>query len=127
MKKDTKIMCLPKDGPYLVSGGLPIGKQIIGIGKEGEPERWIQGKNVPSNQPCLLCRCGESNNKPFCDGTHTKIDFNGTETAVKKPHDKQAQVIDGPTLRLKDASALCAGGIDFATRGGGNLGINTSV
>jgi CDGSH-type Zn-finger protein len=117
MKKDTKIM-VTKDGPYLVSGGLPIGKQIIGIGKEGEPESWIQGKNVPSNQPCALCRCGESKNKPFCDGTHAKVGFKGAETASKKPHDKQAKVMDGPTLKLEDAPAMCAAA-RFCHRGGG--------
>ncbi len=71
MAKETerKIM-VTKDGPYLVYGGLPIDKQIIGIGKENEPEKWIQGKNVPAGEPCALCRCGESKNKPFCDGTH---------------------------------------------------------
>jgi len=120
-EKDPKIM-ITKDGPYLVSGNLPIDKQIIATGNEGEPEKWLKGKNVPSNQPCALCRCGESNNKPFCDGTHTKIDFDGTETAVKKPYDKQAQVIDGPTLLLKDASALCAGA-RFCHRGGGTWGL----
>lgn len=117
MKKDTKIMVF-KDGPYFVSGGLSIDKQIIEIGKEGEAEKWIQGKKVPSGETCALCRCGESKSKPFCDGTHGKVKFNGTETASKKPHDKQAKVMDGPTLKLEDAPALCADA-RFCHRGGG--------
>ncbi|HEY6585595.1 MAG TPA: CDGSH iron-sulfur domain-containing protein [Candidatus Methanoperedens sp.] len=116
MTKETKIM-ITKDGPILVLGGLPIDKQIIGIGKDGEPEKWIKGKKISEDQ-CSLCRCGGSKNKPFCDGTHAKIGFDGTETASRKPFDKQAKVMDGPTLKLKDVTPLCAAA-RFCHRGGG--------
>lgn len=117
MKKDAKIT-VTKDGPYTIVGGLSIDKQIIGIGKENEPEKWIQGEKVPSSESCALCRCGESKNKPFCDGAHTKVGFDGKETASKETHDRQAQVMDGPTLKLKDAYSLCAAA-RFCHRGGG--------
>lgn len=115
--KKAKVM-VTKDGPYLVYGGLPIDKQIIGIGEDGEPDRWIQGKKIHYEETCALCRCGESGSKPFCDGTHAKVGFKGTETASKKTHERQARVMKGPTLTLKDAPALCAAA-RFCHRGGG--------
>jgi CDGSH-type Zn-finger protein len=48
--------------------------------------RWPSGKEIVHKVDVLLCRCGHSNDKPFCDGTHAKIGFRsveGDETAHK--------------------------------------------
>lgn len=54
---------------------------------------------------------------PFCDGSHTRIEFDGTETALKKPYLEQADIYRGPGLVLTDAEKLCAIAL-FCHRGG---------
>jgi CDGSH-type Zn-finger protein len=51
-----------ENGPYLVEG--------TALYQDGSgQEQKTSGKSI------ALCRCGGSSNKPFCDGTHRKIDF----------------------------------------------------
>ncbi len=107
-----------KDGPYLVSGGIPLTKQIIGIDAAGDSYKWSEGQKCPSKDNYALCRCGRSKNKPFCDGTHNKVNFDGTETASREPYLNQAKRIDGPALELTDAVELCASA-RFCERAGG--------
>ena len=47
-----------------------------------------QGNAVPVMKQAL-CRCGGSTTKPFCDGTHSKIGFQGAIAAVQKTEDKK--------------------------------------
>ena len=61
-EKQTEIQVL-ENGPLLVSGILNI------IKPDGSKE--IKDKTT------AFCRCGASNNKPYCDGEHKKIDFIG--------------------------------------------------
>src|SRR5215469_14574431 len=98
-----------KNGPYLVSGSIPMARQTIVADKEGGSEEWRESHAFPAQESYALCRCGHSANKPFCDGTHKKIGFDGTETASRQPYRDQAQLIEGPTLALSDAEPLCAG------------------
>jgi CDGSH-type Zn-finger protein len=97
-----------KNGPYLVSGGIPLSEQIIGTDAEGYSCEWLQGKEFPLKENYALCRCGGSHNKPFCDGTHIEVEFNGTETASREPYLEQAERISGPELELTDFKELCA-------------------
>ena len=97
-----------KDGPYLVFGKIPMSEKIILINAEGVPEKWGEGKKFELTQECSLCRCGHSENKPYCDGTHTKINFNGDESASFEPYLEVAQTFDGPALKLTDSVDLCA-------------------
>ena len=58
----TKVDILP-NGPLVVHGSIEI------KGKDG---------NITTKENrTSFCRCGASNNKPYCDGTHRKIDFKG--------------------------------------------------
>jgi CDGSH-type Zn-finger protein len=63
---------------------------------------------VPSSKKYALCRCGRSGTKPFCDGTHARVGFDGTETASRESYESQAGRIDGPTMVLEDNEKLCA-------------------
>jgi hypothetical protein len=49
-----------KDGPYLVSGDLPIAKATIGANAEGESIRWEWAPPLPAQKNAALCRCGHS-------------------------------------------------------------------
>ncbi len=44
---------------------------------DGQPEVVdVTGKVIEASKPeVFLCRCGQSANKPFCDGSHTKAGF----------------------------------------------------
>jgi hypothetical protein len=55
LNKNQKITIL-KNGPYLVSGNLPLSKTISIVGREGEPEEWQQGKQYPEQENYALCR-----------------------------------------------------------------------
>lgn len=104
----TMRIVVSKNGPYRVSGGILLEIQTIRPNSEGLSWEWEKGRKFETESEYELCRCGHSSNKPFCDETHARVRFEGTETATRKPYDRQAETIDGPTLTLSDAEVLCA-------------------
>jgi len=60
-----------ENGPLKISGPVTI------VDAEGIPFELPPGSSV------VLCRCGHSKNKPFCDATHRKIGFVANDTAPR--------------------------------------------
>jgi CDGSH-type Zn-finger protein len=98
------------NGPYLVEGAIPLAKQTIVADAEGGSRDWQQGEPIVAADTYKLCRCGQSSNKPFCDSTHLKVGFDGTEVASREPYVEQVEVFEGPVMDLTDAQPLCASG-----------------
>jgi CDGSH-type Zn-finger protein len=71
----VKITVRP-NGPYRVED--PEGLIEL-VDAEGKPFPI----NLGGKSAFALCRCGASVAKPFCDGAHTKIGFQGAEAAVR--------------------------------------------
>jgi CDGSH-type Zn-finger protein len=68
-----------KDGPYLVRGDFQLTDQA--------------GHEIPLNRRVIaLCRCGRSQIRPFCDGTHKLIGFRADSApgAPALPDDESA-------------------------------------
>jgi CDGSH-type Zn-finger protein len=59
---DVKIQAL-SNGPLMVKGSVEV---LDGT-----------GQTLQAAEQVTLCRCGHSSKKPFCDGTHRKVNFQG--------------------------------------------------
>jgi 3-phenylpropionate/trans-cinnamate dioxygenase ferredoxin subunit len=70
---DVKIIAR-KNGPFRVEA--PEGAVEV-VDADGNPY------DLTGRAKISLCRCGGSVSKPFCDGTHSKIGFEGAESAVR--------------------------------------------
>jgi CDGSH-type Zn-finger protein len=66
-----QVSITPRDnGPYRVAGPIAL------VDVDGG--RW----EVPEGRTVLLCRCGQSADKPFCDSSHRTSGF---ESRVRAP------------------------------------------
>lgn len=97
-----------KNGPYVVTGGVPLKEMTIGANSAGDSTHWVEGGPFDSQKTYSLCRCGRSKNKPFCDGSHASCGFDGTEKADRTAYDDAAIRYEGDGMTLLDHEDLCA-------------------
>ena len=95
------------NGPYLVRGGIPLVRKTRVMSEHGEPLTWKKEAVVSTEDVYRLCRCGQPSTKPFCDGTHTQVGFDGTETADTGPIANREVNYEGQKIVVKDDRSLC--------------------
>ncbi|MCP9486707.1 MAG: CDGSH iron-sulfur domain-containing protein [Gaiellaceae bacterium MAG52_C11] len=86
----TTIVVQP-DGPYLATNAAVVD--------------WL-GVEVPARPQLALCRCGQSQLKPFCDGTHAEIGFSDKKDPAHVPDQRDSYA--GQLLTVLDNRALCS-------------------
>ena len=92
-QNDASVRIAP-NGPYLVRGGVPL--QDAG------------GESLQAPQSYALCRCGGSSSKPFCDGTHARVGFDGAETADHGSIENRRSAYQGKDITIYDDRSLCS-------------------
>jgi CDGSH-type Zn-finger protein/truncated hemoglobin YjbI len=80
------------DGPYAVTNIQ-------------EFRNWL-GEELPQKSYVELCRCGQSSTKPYCDGTHAKVNFSGAKDPKRVPDERD--VYEGQQVEIFDNRGICA-------------------
>lgn len=80
------------DGPYVVSNVADF-------------TNWL-GEELPRKSEMELCRCGQSATKPFCDGSHARVNFSGAKDPKRTPDKRDSY--EGQQITILDNRGVCA-------------------
>src|SRR5882672_5535897 len=105
-RQNAKLSCASM-GPMWWKGGFPLVRKTPVVSEHGEPLTWKKSDLMTSAERYTLCRCGRSNTKPFCDGTHRVAGFDGTETADPAPVASRQTAYPGTHIVVKNDPSLC--------------------
>jgi len=103
---EQRIVVIP-NGPYLVYGNVPLVRKKKIVSENNDSLTWQKTAVLETEETYALCRCGQSGSKPFCDGTHARVGFDGTETADPRPFVEAQRVHAGTGLDVRRVGSLC--------------------
>ena len=94
-------------GPYEVTGEVSLQRRSVVRTPAGEAVAWNAAEVLDKGEVFYLCRCGKSEHKPFCDGSHAFELFDGTETAAATTYSERAERHVGPGITVGVDHELC--------------------
>src|SRR5712692_5703931 len=99
---------LEPNGPLVVEGLKRF------VNSRGEP--------LQARKTVRLCRCGNSSNKPFCDGTHQRVGWTDTKEEGRVPDRLDTYASDGITILdnrgICSHAGYCTAGLPAVWRSG---------
>ncbi len=104
---DEQQIRIAENGPYIVSGEVPLAVKTPIISEHGEPLSWKTAAPAEAKSRYLLCRCGQSGNKPYCDGTHGSLEWDGAETTTDGTYADRAKSLGGEGIEIFDDRPTC--------------------
>lgn len=107
MADNDQRITVQRKGPYIVHGNIPLVRKSAVISEHGEPLTWKKDEVLQTGGTYALCRCGRSNVKPFCDGSHSHPDFDGSEVADTSNISARESTYEGTKIFVKDDRSLC--------------------
>ena len=91
-KKNSYSIETKEDGPYVASGI--------------EVFQTSRSDYIKTSKTMVLCRCGQSGSKPFCDGSHVKVNFNSKKIDGRQPDRLDDYV--GCGITIHDNRGVCS-------------------
>ncbi len=104
---DEQSITSREGGPLMVKGAVPLVRKADVQSEHGEPLTWTTSEELTDKSTYALCRCGASDNKPFCDGSHTAAGFEGADSADGSSYDDRASELGGTGLTVSDDRSIC--------------------
>ncbi len=102
----TPKVSMYENGPIQVDGAVPLSRRQIVKTEHGEPVAYRDSGPVEADERYFLCRCGASENKPFCDGTHAKVGFESDEPDLGTYADRSS-ALGGTKITVSDDRSIC--------------------
>ncbi len=107
MTDDNRSIKSQPGGPLVVKGAIPVVRKTAVHSEHGEPLAWKTSDALTDRTTYTLCRCGESGNKPFCDGAHTAAEFDGEDTCGDSTYSERANELGGTNITVRDDRSIC--------------------